>query len=115
TGWKIDIKSASVAEEEMAVRAAEEIALVGEIEEPAVEIEEAEEEIVEAVLVKELQVPEGAHIRFAEDILPQVARERTVAEKSKKDLADAKPRGKKKARRVKPVPDEIEDEIDVEL
>ncbi|MCL0073470.1 transcription termination factor NusA [Dehalococcoidia bacterium] len=118
TDWKIDIKSASVAEEEMAVRAAEEIALVGEIEEPAVEIEEeiVEEVIpVEAVLVEESRAPEGPQIRFAEDILPQAARERTMAEKSRKDLADAKPRGKKKAKRVKPVPDEIEDEIEVDV
>jgi N utilization substance protein A len=118
TGWKIDIKSASVAEQEMAIRAAEEIALVGEIEEPPVEIEEAEEEIVvdelipiETVLAEESR-REGAKIRFAEDILPQAARERAVTEKSKKDLADAKPRGKKKAKRVKPLLDEIEDEVE---
>jgi hypothetical protein len=119
TGWRIDIKSATAAEEEMAARTAEELALVGEIQEPAEAIEEAEEEIVdeliipiEAVLAEQSRAPEGAKIRFAEDILPQAARERAVVEKSKKDLADAKPRGKKKAKRVKPLPDEIEDEVE---
>jgi N utilization substance protein A len=118
TGWRIDIKSATAAEKEMAVRAAEEIAVVGEIEEPSEAIEEVEEEIVgeiiplEAVLAEELRAPQGAQIRFAEDILPQAARDRAVTEKSRKDLADAKPRGKKKAKRVKPVPDEMEDEVE---
>ncbi len=121
TGWKIDIKAASVAEEEMAARIAEDISLIEGIEEPAEDIAEVEGEIVEevipveAVLAEELRAPEGAQIRFAEDILPQAARERTVAEKTRKDIADDKPKGKKKAKRVKPVPEEIEDEDEIEV
>ena len=101
TGWKIDIKSASVAEEEMLARIADE----QEIGEPGTE--EAEEEIVEEIPTEiAVESPAPGQIRFAEDILPKAIRER-----SRKDLADAKPKGKKKARRVKPLPDEDEDEL----
>ncbi|MBT9149083.1 MAG: Transcription termination/antitermination protein NusA [Dehalococcoidia bacterium] len=120
TGWKIDIKSARVAEEEMVARMADEKALAQEIGEPSEGVEEAAEEIVEeiipieAVIAVESTVPEGTQIRFAEDILPQAVRDRTAAEKSRKDLADDKLREKKKARRVKPLPDEVEHEDEVE-
>ncbi len=121
SGWKIDIKSASVAEEEMVARMADEMAVVQEIGEPSEGVEEAEEEMVEeiipieAVTALESPAPEVAQIRFAEDILPQAMRDRIAAEKSRKDLADDKLRGKKKAKRVKPLPDEVEGEAEDEL
>jgi len=120
TGWKIDIKSARVAEEERAALIAEGIIPSGEIAEPIEEIEEVEaleEETgeglipIEAVIGEESPTPEGPQIRFAEDILPQDVRDRTGAEKTKTKVADEKPKGKKKAKRVKLIQDDDEGEI----
>lgn len=114
TGWKIDIKSSSAFEEEQAALRAQGIITeeIEEFESPEV-VEEPEEEPIEELLpveeliVTEPPIQEGPQIRFAEDILPRDDRDRTGADKSKKKIADEKPKGKKKAKRAKNI---VEDE-----
>ena len=87
TGWNIDIKSASVAEAERV--AMEEAAI--EVIEPPVEVP-PEVEPVAAML--EEQPAEGPQIRFAEDILPKLAKPEVK-------------KGKKRRVRPEPKPDDI--------
>ncbi len=98
TGWKIDIKSQSLFEQEEAARRAEEEAarraeeeLRREAEEEAVPEEAPAEEVPEEVPAAK------SAIRFAEDILPEITR---PSKEKKKEKEGVKAKKKGKPRRV---------------
>ena len=90
TGWKIDIKSQSLFEQEEAARRAEE-ELRREAEEEAVPEEAPAEEVLEEVPAAK------SAIRFAEDILPEITR---PSKEKKKEKEGVKAKKKGKPRRV---------------
>jgi len=132
TGWRIDIKSASVVEAAKAAIAAKEAEAKAEVEAPAVELAAelpSEEEpapaeeaaplpitdfkLVLTSQIKEAQETGAPSIRFAEDILPsKAAAAKKKAGKVKKE-ADLKAKGlkPKKSRAKQPYYPEEEDEI----
>ncbi len=135
TGWRIDIKSASVAEAEEAalleVPSPPEEALVEEpkelveVEEAVTQAPEGEEEeappVAEAVPIEETLVAEPIpQLRFAEDILPtRAAKPAKKAKKAKAKVADedklkglARP---KKARRATEIPIDEEELEELEI
>jgi hypothetical protein len=96
------------------------VAAFVEVEEPVVEA--PEEPIDEAIPIEELEIEEPAKkvtsgIRFAEDILVDAGRSSDVAEKSKKQADGAKPKGKKRSKRVRPIieDDDLDDPMDEQI
>ncbi|MBA7593515.1 Transcription termination/antitermination protein NusA [subsurface metagenome] len=132
TGWRIDIKSVSVAEAERA--AMEELVAEAQVEEPEAEalveeptveeplLAESEspvaEEAEEGAAVEEVALPEATlaaepipQLRFAEDILPVRAtppKKKAKKAKSKRVSAEDVDKPKKARRSLKPV-DELEE------
>ncbi len=98
TGWKIDIKSQSLFEQEEAARQAEEAARQAEEELRREAEEEALPEVEVTVEEVREEVPTGkSAIRFAEDILPEIAR---PSKEKKKEREGAKAKKKGKPRRI---------------
>ena len=109
TGWKIDIKSASVAEEEKAAMKKE--AALAEVTEVAAELAEEVEplEVVE-------EHPSEPGLRFAEDIFPAVPKPQAKGrkERKKKPRPEAGVEDAEGKRGVKPsvsYPEEEEEEL----
>jgi len=93
TGWKIDIKSQSLFEQEEAARQAEEEAARRAEEELRREAEEeavSEPEVPMEEVREEVPAAKSA-IRFAEDVLPEITR---PSKEKKKEGAKAKKKGK---------------------
>jgi len=125
TGWRIDIKSVSEAEEEMAEVAHEEevVEAIGEIEEEAIvreptlvsaSVSEAVEEVVAPPKVAGETVEKK--LKFVEDIMPSASPKPGAKQKKKKKKADRDRKGaedgirlKKKRREVDIYEDEDEE------
>jgi N utilization substance protein A len=118
TGWKIDIKSASVAEEEKAAMK-KEAALAEVTEAPAelAEVTEAPAELAEVVEPLEIieERPVEAGIRFAEDIFPAAPKPQAKVRKERKKKArpEAGPEDAEGKRGVKPSTPYSEEEEDL--